>query len=255
MQHTTSLDAFDLLELLLMLAGQGKTGLMQVEPAGAGAAPFLLWLAAGRVQAVTYGPLRGAAALARMLGAPQGQFVFEPGLRVPTPDLDVSLDDLTWQALDAVALPAPDFSGPGRLTAPERVAALACSPEERMVLRRLEAQEPVGEVAGDPLGARVVAKLVRLGLLAPRRTRVARLTLGVTRQVRGAAVLDETILERWRVSGGGPVRQVAVRLDDGQVLVFPVRGGPDVGNALLLPPEVLVRHALRAGLSVLARPA
>lgn len=255
MQHTTSLDAFDLLELLLMLAGQGKTGLMQVEPAGAGAAPFLLWLAAGRVQAVTYGPLRGATALARMLGAPQGQFVFEPGLRVPASDLDVSLDDLTWQALDAVALPAPDFSGPGRLTAPERVAALACSPEERMVLRRLEAQEPVGEVAGDPLGARVVAKLVRLGLLAPRRTRVARLTLGVTRQVRGAAVLDETILERWRVSGGGPVSQVAVRLDDGRVLVFPVRGGPDVGNALLLPPEVLVRHALRAGLSVLARPA
>ena len=190
MQHTTSLDAFDLLELLLMLSGQGKTGLMQVEPTGAGAAPFLLWLAAGRVQAVTYGPLRGAAALARMLGAPQGQFVFEPGLRVPAPDLDVSLDDLTWQALDAVALPAPDFSGPGRLTALERVAALACSPEERMVLRRLEAQEPVGEVAGDPLGARVVAKLVRLGLLAPRRTRVARLTLGVTRQVRGAAVLD-----------------------------------------------------------------
>lgn len=255
MQHTTSLDAFDLLELLLMLSGQGKTGLMQVEPAGAGSAPFLLWLAAGRVQAVTYGPLRGGAALARMLGAPQGQFVFEPGLRVTAPDLDVSLDDLTWQALDAVALPAPDFSGPGRLTAPERVAALACSLEERTVLRRLEAQEPVGEVAGDPLGARVVAKLVRLGLLAPRRTRVARLTLGVTRQVRGAAVLDETILERWRVSGGGPVSQVAVRLDDGQVLVFPVRGGPDVGNALLLPPEVLVRHALRAGLSVLARPA
>lgn len=255
MPHTTSLDAFDLLELLLMLAGQGKTGLMQVEPAGSAAAPFLLWLAAGRVQAVTLGPLRGAEALARMLGAPQGQFVFEPGLRVPAPDLDVSLDDLTWQALDAVTLPVPDFTGPGRLTAPERLAALACFPEERAVLRRLEAQEPVGNVTADPLGARVVAKLVRLGLLAARKTRVARLTLGVTRQVRGAAVLDETILERWRVSGGGPVSQVAVRLEDGQVLVLPVRGVAGVGNTLLLPPELLLRHALRAGLSVLVRPA
>src|SRR3712207_1855716 len=96
-QSTTSLDPFDPLELLRLLAERGSTGVFAVtHPDGL----FQLWLEGGRVQHLHFGTERGAAALARLLSDPVGQFHFESGLRCADPTLDTLLDELVLEALD-----------------------------------------------------------------------------------------------------------------------------------------------------------
>jgi hypothetical protein len=96
--------------------------------------------------------------------------------------------------------------------------------------------------------------LVRMGLLSPRKSRVARLSITVTREVRGVALIDELILKRWKEDLVRAPQQIAVRDDAGNVYTLPVRSGPDLGTQLFIPTELLMRTGLRSGDSVLVRP-
>lgn len=248
---TTSLDPFDPLELLRLLAGRGSTGVFSVTHPGG---TFELWLAGGRVQDVRFGAERGAAALARLLHDPAGHFHFEAGLSCPEPTLDASLDELVLWALDRLPAEGPKFGGPAQLTSPERVAGLNWTPAQREVLRQIGAGRPLAELAQDPDARRLIVKLSRMGLLAPRTVRTARLTVGVTREGGGTARVDAQIYRRWQEGVARRLTQVAVRREDGTVVALPVQPDLNLGPRLLLPPELLLRTGLRGGESVLVKP-
>ncbi|WP_102124994.1 DUF4388 domain-containing protein [Deinococcus planocerae] len=251
-QSSASLETFDFLELLSLLAGQGRTGALRVERHDGA---FQAWLEGGRVRHLGCGPDRGAAALVRVLREPRGRFHFDEGLRHPGPGLDASVDEVALEALAALPVPELPFPGPARVTAPERLARLRWTLQEQDLLGQVEAGRPLSELAGSPEARRLLAGLVRLGLLARREVRVARLTVSVTREVTGVAVVDGLIWERWREDLARHVAHVAIRAPSGGVVTLPVRPGPNLSTHLLVPPEVLLRAGLRAGESVLVRPA
>ncbi|BDP41879.1 hypothetical protein DAETH_18480 [Deinococcus aetherius] len=250
-QSSANLETFDFLELLVLLAGQGRTGALRVErPDGT----FQAWLEGGRLRHLGFGERQGAAALVHLLREPRGRFGFDEGLRHLGPGLDLSVDEVALEALTALPVPELPFGGPARVTSPERLARLRMTLREQALLGQIERGRPLSELAGDPAARGLIAGLVRLGLLARREVRVARLTVTVTREVTGVAVLDGVIWDRWRDDLGRPFAHVAVRAPAGAVVTLPVRGGASLGAQLLVPPEVLLRAGWRAGESVLVRP-
>ncbi|WP_216319228.1 DUF4388 domain-containing protein [Deinococcus aestuarii] len=250
-QPSANLETFDFLGLLALLAGQGRTGALRVErPDGT----FQAWLEEGRLRHLSFGGQQGAAALVRLLRDPRGRFGFDEGLRHPAPGPGLSVDEVALEALRELPPPELPFGGPARVTSPGRLAGLRWTLQEQRLLGQIEQGRPLSEVAVDPAARGLVASLVRLGLLARREVRVARLTVTVTREVTGVAVLDGVIWERWRDDLGRHFAQVAVRGPGGAVATLPVRGGVSLGAQLLVPPELLLRAGWRAGESVLVRP-
>ncbi len=247
----SNLDNFDFLHLLRMLADSQKTGVLTVaHPQGT----FQCWLEGGLVTQVQLGAQTGVPALVGLLRQPSGQFQFTDGPRHPEPTLNITLDALLIEALqDLPTRPLP-FIGPARFVSPERVAALRWSPEEQRVLRRIELQTPLGDLSTDPVARRVISQLSYLGLLRQRKSRVARLTVALTREVRGVVLVDQLIFRRWKEDLVRHPQLLGIRDDGGKTYTFPVREGPGLGNQLLLPPDLIMQTGLRAGESVLVKP-
>lgn len=252
MTKTTSLETFDFLQLLYLPSDQGRTGVLTVDRADG---PFQAFLDGHQVCHIQFAELTGVAALVRLLRDPRGRFHFDEGVVHPDPLLNVGLDDVVMEALDALPEKPLAFTGPVKITAPERVARMRWNLKEQAVLKQIEVQRPVSVLSQDPDARLMLQKLHQIRLIAPRKSRVARLTLAVTREVQGVVIIDELILKRWREDILRPPQAIALRTDDGQVHTLPVRGGANLSNTLLVPPEVLMRTGLRAGESVLVRPA
>ncbi|MBZ9750685.1 DUF4388 domain-containing protein [Deinococcus sp. HMF7604] len=250
-KSTTSLDTFDFLELLYMLSEQVRTGLLQVDrPDG----QFQAWLEQGRVRHLQFGDDLGVPALVRLLQEPQGRFHFDEGLSHPQPRMDASLDEVSLEALEALPVQDLPFDGPARITSPQRVERMRWGLKELDILQQLEAQQPVGDLIRDPDAKRLLLKLYRIGLIVPRKSRVARLTVTVTRQVRDVALVDELIFRRWKEDIVRHPQSVAIRTEAGQVYTLPVRMASNLTTQLMVPPELLMRTGLRAGDSVLVKP-
>ncbi|MBB6014922.1 DUF4388 domain-containing protein [Deinococcus radiopugnans] len=252
MTNTASLETFDFLQLLYLLSGQGRTGVLTVHRADG---PFQAFLEGERVRHLQFAAQTGLPALLRLLRDPQGRFQFDEGVRHPNPLLNTILDEVALEVLDSLPeVPLP-FSGPVKITSPERVARIPWGLKEQEILKQIEVQRPVSVLSQDPDARWLLQKLHQIQLIAPRKSRVARLSVAVTREVRGVVVVDDLILRRWREDMLRPPQHIAVRTDDGQVHTLPVRGGPNLSNALLVPPELLMRTGLGVGDSVLVRPA
>ncbi|UQN05867.1 DUF4388 domain-containing protein [Deinococcus sp. QL22] len=250
-KSTSSLETFDFLELLYMLSESSKTGALSVHrPDGL----FQCWLEQGRVRHLEFEGVEGVPALVNLLLDAQGRFHFDDGLTHPAPRLDATLDEVAFEALDGSPEHTPLFDGPARLPSPQRVAAMRWTLQEQDVLRQVEAQRPLSDLTTDPAARRMLAKLIRMGLLTPRKSRVARLNVTVTREVRGVVVIDDLILKRWKDDLVRPPQHIAIRDDTGKIHTLPVRGGLDLGAQLLIPTDLLMRTGLRAGDSVLVRP-
>lgn len=248
---TASLETFDFLELLRMLSEQGRLGVLSVyRPDGT----FQAWLEGGLVSHLQFGDALGTAALVRLMQDPVGRFHFDEGVTHPAPRLNARLDEVVLELLDTLAPPELDFEGPARLTSRERAGALRWSLRDQATLQQIEAQRPVADIARDPHAALLLRKLARIGLIGPRKSRVARLTVTVTREVRGVVLIDEAIFRRWKEDIVRHPQTVALRTDSGEVYTLPVRSGFNLAALLLVPPELLMRTGLRAGESVLARP-
>lgn len=252
MNTSTSLETFDFLQLLYLLSGQGRTGVLTVHRADG---PFQAFLEGPQVRHLQFAAQTGLPALLRLLRDPQGRFQFDEGVTHPNPLLNSNLDDVALEVLDGLPENPLPFSGPVKLTSPERAARIRWRLKEQEILKQIEVQRPVSVLSQDPDARRLLQKLHRIGLIAPRKSRVARLSVAVTREVRGVVVIDELILRRWREDMLRPPQHIAIRADDGQVHTVPVRGGRELSNALLIPAELLMRTGLRAGDSVLVRPA
>ncbi|ACO45735.1 DUF4388 domain-containing protein [Deinococcus deserti] len=250
---TISLEAFDVLELLYLLAGQRRTGALQVVHNDG---RFTMWMEDGRVQALRFGPLSGSVALRQLLLDPHGHSSFLPGARLPTPlELNATLDEVVIEALlHDIPVSELPFSGPGRITEPPRVNVLKWSDEEQHILRQIDAQHPVGELAVSPAAVRLILTLIRMGLLVPTRSRLARLTVVMTRQVQGMVLVDEVICRRWHEALQRPPARVAVKTGCGMVHTLAVCSAPDLGRQLLIPPELLLQTGIQGGDSVLVQP-
>ncbi|NTY01779.1 DUF4388 domain-containing protein [Deinococcus sp. JMULE3] len=250
-KSTASLETFDFLELLYLLAEQGRSGVLYVfRPDG----QFQAWLEGGRVRHLQLGQDQGVPALVRLMRDPIGRFHFDEGVTHPNPRLDASLDEVTLEALEALPVQDLPFEGPARITSPERVRRMRWSLKELDVLKMIDAQKPVKDLVDDPDVKRMLLKLFRIGLLVPRRSRTARLVVTITRQVRDVVLVDEVIFRRWKEDIVRHPQFVAVRSDTGQVFSLPVRVGSNLTTQLMIPPELLMRTTLRAGESVLVKP-
>lgn len=248
---TSSLDTFDFLELLYMLSDQGRSGVLTVyRPDG----NFQAWLAGGQVTHMQLGDDFGANALITLMRDPKGRFHFEEGVTHPDPRLNVSLDEVAMDAMRELPLMELPFDGPARITRRARLDNIRWSLKEEDILHQIDAQKPVSDLNQDPETRRLLQKLYRIGLITQRKSRVARLLVTITRQVQGVALVDEHIFKRWKDDIIRHPQQIAVKTDDEQVYILPVRGSPDAGTQLLIPPDLLVRTGLRAGDSVLVRP-
>ncbi|WP_310582666.1 DUF4388 domain-containing protein [Deinococcus sp.] len=250
-RSTSSLETFDFLELLYMLAQSRRTGVLRVYRTQ----EFQAWLQEGRVRHLEFGYLRGVSALSELLADPRGRFNFEEGQIHPDPHLDAEIDVVAMEALADLPTPELLLQGPARISSPERVARMPWTLRQEGVLREIDAGTPLRELTRDPDALQMLSRLARLGLLAPRKSRVARLTIAVTRQVRGVAVIDETILRRWKDDLGRHVSHVALRDPQNVVHTLPISAGPTAGTQLMLPPELLVTTRLHVGDAVLVQPA
>ncbi len=249
---SNSLETFDLIELLSLLARGKKTGALSIDRGGQ---ILTLWLSAGRVQRMQGADLEGAAALASLLEDPRGRFQFEADEAALEPDLDLGHEAFAFEALKLLPPPPLKFQGAGRLEPPERFAELSLTLYEQEVLRGVGEGQPLSELACDPEAAALLGRLCRLRLIAERRSRVARLVVQVTRQGAGAAIIDDTIYRRWRDAVGNHIDKVQVRDErSGKVHQLSVRSEIGIGTLLRLPPELLIHTGLRAGDSVLVRP-
>lgn len=250
-----SLETFDFIELLAMLAVGGKTGALRVER---DRQVLTLWLSAGRVRHMDgAGLATDAAALAGLLEDPRGRFQFEEDEAAPPPTLDLSHDAFAYEALKLLPPPPLKFPGAGRLESPERLAELDLTLYEQEVLRGVAEGKPLSDLAAarDPQAAALLGRLVRLRLIGERRTRVARLLVQLSRRGGAAAIMDESIYRRWREAVGSRIEQVQVREErGGKVHVVPVVAAAQIGTVLELPPELLIRTGLRGGDAVLVRP-
>ncbi|WP_291425061.1 DUF4388 domain-containing protein [Deinococcus sp.] len=251
MTNTADLDSFDFLQLLRMLADGGKTGALHIIRDREN---FHCWLEDGRVRHLQLGHIEGIGALVTLMQESRGRFQFDEGQRHHDPQLDTTLDEAVLAASAQLPLLAVPFEGPARLTSAERVAALDWTADEQKLLRRIESQVPLAEVAAEPGGRLLISQLLRLGLLKPRKSRVARLMVGVAREVRGVVLVDDHIFRRWKDDLGRPFRQLAVRDEAGQTYTFPVREGAGLGTQLLVSADLIMQTSLRAGDSVLAKP-
>ncbi len=250
-RSTSSLETFDFLELLYMLAESRRTGVLRVFRDQ----EFQAWLQEGRVMHLEFGSLRGVQALADLLRDPRGRFNFEEGQIHPDPHLDTDIDVVAMEALAELPVPELLLQGPARVSSPERVARMPWTLRQEDILRDVEAGIPLNELAQDPEALQMLSRLARLGLLLPRKSRVARLTVAVTREVKRVAVIDETIMRRWRDDLGRHVQHIAVRDPQNMIHVLPVTVGMTAGAQLMLPPELLVRTKLHVGDAVLVQPA
>ncbi|WP_407570326.1 DUF4388 domain-containing protein [Deinococcus altitudinis] len=250
-RSTSSLETFDFLELLYMLTESRRTGVLRVFRDQ----EFQAWLLEGRVMHLEFGSLKGVQALADLLGDPRGRFNFEEGQLHPDPHLDTDIDVVAMEALAELPVPALLLQGPARVSSPERVARMPWTLRQQDILRDVEAGTPLNELSQDPDALQMLSRLARLGLLLPRKSRVARLTVAVTREVKRVAVIDETIMRRWRDDLGRHVQHIAVRDPQNRVHVLPATSGMTAGAQLMLPPELLVRTRLHVGDAVLVQPA
>ena len=256
----SNLADFDALQLLLLLAQGKRTGVLRVQRLDT---LFRCWLEEGRVRRVSLQYSRGSVsdrdlegtdALVALLREPSGHFQFDEGVRGSYRPLNSSFDVLAYAALRELPAPELPFPGPARLTDAERLARLPLSLHEHQVLDRIAAQVPLSDLADDPEAAAVAARLARLGLLRQRRLRTARLLVEVTHEVAGVVLVDTMIVDRWQQDLKRLPQFVGVRDDGGKSYRFPLRGHPEVGALIYIPPDVLTKTRLQVGESVLAKP-
>ncbi|MDO4245989.1 MAG: DUF4388 domain-containing protein [Deinococcus sp.] len=252
---SSNLADFDFLQLLLLLAGGKRTGVLRVSR---GDDLFQCWLEQGRVRAIqlTSGEqeLGGLAALVSMLRSPSGRFQFDEGLLHPDPPTDSPLDPLAYAALSALPEMELPFTTAARIPDPERLDLFDWTLQEKQIVEKIRAQVPLGELAHDPLARQVAARLARLGILRPRKLRTARLLVTVTHDVSGVVLVDDMIVNRWKNDLVRLPQYVGVRDEGGKSYRFPLRGHPDLGALICIPPDVLTKTRLRGGDSVLVKP-
>lgn len=248
MKTTGDLRDYDLLALMQLLIGAGKSGILKVQH---GDYEFRVNIKNGLCYSVKLGPVKGAMALSVLLNDPRGTFTFQ---EVATPETSggVTLDALAFEALGYLK-PKP-YPWMGLVTFPEpmRVSLLPLSDDERRVVNDLN-DKTVLEIDQEKARS-LLWRFHRLGLIKERRARVAQLNVVASHTISSRANIDQLILQRWRETLNYPVHSVFVKDEQGEVFLIPVKGKHKINAQLLVPVNLLLQLGMRAGEHVLVQP-
>ncbi len=228
-------------DLLLLLAQGGKTGVFQVEEGE-------VYLEGGRPVHARHRDRVGREALRGILALKEGSFRFTLGVRAPLSSLEAPLEVYLLEVLEVLEEGV-------RLGPFDRVhveAPTATLPPEDQAL--LQALPPGGSpvdlfLQGFPLEEvlKRLGRLARLRLLRvePRLPRplALRVQLG-HKGVQAQALL----VEAWRGLAPGPPGRARVRVQgEGREALLEVEGVKGLGPGLYLSPEHLLFHGFRVG--------
>lgn len=264
-----SLGVFNLLDLLQLLSqNQSKGSLNVFHPSQR---EGRIYFDGGRITHVSFGAYADAEALRVLLRDERGNFEFAPGRTPPSPTVDGAFDNFMLEVirgLDAGTstverhIPTPNELDTPSVADQHKLSALTLAADEFAVVELIDGERSVigiAQVSKLPLEVvqRALVRLASIGLVEvkKRNPRVARLVVGLSREMTGMEIcVDEVILRAWDKQLGRPVTKLRMRDENAREFVFNAIGTPELGAYALFSNNALVRFDLRANAQVLVKP-
>ena len=267
---TGQLGHFSLVELLQLLAGRERSGLLTVDHPKDEAR---LWLKDGDIVHAEFAGRTGRNAIYGLLADEQGSYRFTDDVTAPRRSIDVSSEELLLDAIrrtDASrgrsrnlretyigdAVPTVQLSDGFD-------SSLELKPEEVNFLRFVDGRRSVNEIADlaelTLLEVRqIISQLLHIGALkvTEHRPRTARLVcrLDSSGLGPGEAGIDRAILASWKSALGYRPERVACRSRRGRVMVFAAVPQRKLGPFILLSRDTLLQNDLAADAPLLVKP-
>jgi hypothetical protein len=264
-----SLGVFNLLDLLQLLSqNQSKGCLVVFHPSEREGRVFF---EAGRITHVAFGTVTDSEALHALLKDERGNFEFQPSKVPAKKTIDQAFDNLMLEVIRSMddgtstiekKIPIPEELDTPRILDVTRVAALTMSADEFAIVQLIDGERTVvtlSQATSQPLESvqRTLVRLASMGLLEvnKRKARVARLVLGLSREMTGMQVcVDDIILRAWDRQHGRPVKKVRMRDEAGREFIFEAISAPNLGAYALFSNNAFTRFDLQAGGNVLLKP-
>jgi ribosomal protein L31E len=264
-----SLGVFNLFDLLQLLAQNQSKGCLTIyHPSQREGRVFF---DSGRVTHVSYGSATDAEGLRALLRDERGNFEFIPGRSPQKPTVSAAFDNFMLEVIreldSGTTTVEKQFPIPGELDAPRvvdevKLSNLTLSADEFAVVERIDGERTViaiSQATNLPLEMvqRTLVRLASIGLVdvKKRAPRVARLVVGLSREMTGMEVcVDEVILRAWDRQQGRPVKRVRMRDEGGREFVFDAITTPNLGAYALFSNNAMMRYDLRANAQVLLKP-
>ena len=264
-----SLGVFNLLDLLQLLSqNQSKGCLVIYHPSEREGRVFF---DSGRITHVAFGTSTDAEALHVMLKDERGNFEFQPSKAPAKKTIDQAFDNLMLEVIRGLddgsstiekQIPIPEELDTPRILDVARVSALTMSADEFAVVQLIDGERSVvtiSKITSQPLEyvQKTLVRLASMGLLEinKRKARVARLVVGLSREMTGMQVcVDDIILRAWDRQHGRPVKKVRMRDEAGREFIFEAISAPNLGAYALFSNNAISRFDLRAGGNVLIKP-
>lgn len=264
-----SLGIFSLFDLLQLLAQNQSRGCLNIfHPSQR---EGRVYFDSGAITHVSYGSVEDIEALRALLHDERGNFEFLPGRTPPKPTINLAFDNLMLEVIREMDKgtttiekqhPTPSELDTPRIVNAEKLYALTLAVDEFSVAELIDGERSVisiAQTANLPLEMvqRTLVRFASLGLVeVKRRTpRVARLVVGLSREMTGMEIcVDEVILRAWDRQHGRPVRKVRMRDEAGREFVFDAITTPNLGAYALFSNNAIMRFDLRANSQVLLKP-
>ncbi len=264
-----SLGVFNLLDLLQLLSQNQSKGCLQIyHPSEREGRVFF---ETGRITHVSFGTTLDADALRAMLKDERGNFEFQPSKMPAKKTIDQAFDNLMLEVIRSLddgtstiekQIPLPEELDAPRILDIQRVSALTMSADEFAIVQLIDGERTVvtlSQATSQPLEAvqKTLVRLSSMGLLEmkKRKARVARLVIGLSREMTGMQVcVDDVILRAWDRQHGNPIKKVRMRDEGGREFIFEAISAPNLGAYALFSNNALTRFDLRAGGNVLLKP-
>ncbi|MFN3265917.1 MAG: DUF4388 domain-containing protein, partial [Deinococcales bacterium] len=218
-----SLGVFNLLDLLQLLSQNKSKGcLMVYHPSEREGRIFF---EAGRITHVAFGTAKDIEALHMLLKDERGNFEFQPAKTPAQKTINQAFDNFMLEVIRSLdndtstiekQIPVPEELDSPKILDMARVSALTMSADEFAIVQLIDGQRTVvsiSQATSQPLEAvqKTLVRLASMGLLEikKRKARVARLVLGLSREMIGMQVcVDDVILRAWDRQHGRPVKKV-----------------------------------------------
>ena len=264
-----SLGVFNLFDLLQLLSQNQSKGCLYIfHPSQR---EGRVYFDTGRITHVAFGATQDAEALRALLRDERGNFEFAPGRLPQSVTVTAAFDNLMLEVVreldQGTTTVEKQFPIPGELDAPnvldaDKLSNLTLSADEFAVAEQIDGERTViaiAQAASLPLEMvqRTLVRLSSIGLVEvkKRAPRVARLVVGLSREMTGMEIcVDEVILRAWDRQFGRPVRQLRMRDEAGREFVFEAITTPSLGAYALFSNNALMRFDLRANAQVLVKP-
>jgi hypothetical protein len=257
---------FDLLQLLSQNQSKGSLNIFHPSQREG-----KVYFDTGRITHVSFAAFEDAEALRALLRDERGNFEFAPGRTPAKQTVAAAFDNFMLEVIrgldDGTSTVERHIPTPGEMDTPrvldeQKLSALTLAADEFAVVELIDGERSVIGIAQStalPLDVvqRALVRLASIGLVEvkKRNPRVARLVVGMSREMTGMEIcVDEVILRTWDKQLGRPVKKLRMRDEAAREFVFDVIGTPDLGAYALFSNNALMRFDLRANAQVLVKP-